>query len=615
MLTAVAGLCPLNALGAEPPRAPRRVLEILQRNLEVTPGYVAFQTAFRAAVPDGDHIELSVETFDAVRAGDMAYRAAFRSWLASEFSTAPPELVVAVGEIALAFVAEQGSMPWPGVPVVFAAVDERSAAVQRLPPRTTGITNRYPIKETLDLALQLFPDARRVVLWGGVSPSDCVRNEIMRGEVAPYAHHLEVVDLVGLPTPELLDRVRALPAGTILLGTSYNLDPAGRSWDGRDFIRTLAAVGTAPVFTVHAHLLGSGMVGGVVVDAGETGQRAMRLVVRLLGGEVAAAIPVERSGPYRTLVDARELGRWRVPEWRAPPGAEILFREVSPWHRYRWHFLAALSVLTVQALLISGLLVARRNRRAAERVARENLAQIAHLNRTGAVGELTVSLAHELNTPLGAALNNAQAARRFMARMPDAPGSEEVKACLDDIAVDVRRARTVLQRIRGALRLGTAHEARLDLAGVIHDAVRLIEVEARDRGISISVDAPDGLPPVSGDGGQLVQVVLNLLMNAIDALGSMPPEHRRISVRAEAVGDGVAIDVVDTGPGIAPSQMSRVFEPFFTTKAGGLGLGLAISRSIVEAHGGRLKAAAGPDGGTAFQVFLPARPRLAAHVH
>jgi len=143
---------------------------------------------------------------------------------------------------------------------------------------------------------------------------------------------------------------------------------------------------------------------------------------------------------------------------------------------------------------------------------------------------------------------------------------------------------------------------------VVRDAVHLVEANARDRGVDLSVDLAAGLPTLRGDDVQLVQVVLNLVMNALDAAGEVPEERRRVRVGAAPLDGGVEIRVVDTGPGIPPAQLDRVFDPFFTTKAGGLGLGLAISRSIVEAHGGRIRASPAEGGGTVFSVLLPAAP-------
>jgi signal transduction histidine kinase len=388
------------------------------------------------------------------------------------------------------------------------------------------------------------------------------------------------------------------------MGLTYHLDTDGRNWDGRDFIQTLADVGRAPVFTVFSHFIGSGSMGGVVLDRADAGRRAMSLVTRILDGEPASAIPVEHGGPYPTVLDWRELERWRVPNAFVPAGAEVRFHEPGPWRRYSREILLLGTVLLFQTLLILVLLIERRRRRAAERQAREDRSVIAHLNRVGAIGELAGSFAHEINTPLGAVVNNAEAARRFLASGPER--STDILACLDDIVGDALRAGDVVRRMRGVMRRDDPRRVPVDLAAIIRDAVRLVEAEARDRDVALELAAAADLPALTGDDVQLVQVVLNLVMNAIDALATVPPERRHVAVTAAPVRQGVEIRVADTGPGIPPAQLEKIFEPFVTSKPSGLGLGLAISRSIVEAHGGSIRVLSGPGDGADFRVFLPA---------
>ncbi len=170
--------------------------------------------------------------------------------------------------------------------------------------------------------------------------------------------------------------------------------------------------------------------------------------------------------------------------------------------------------------------------------------------------------------------------------------------------------------MRGVMRRDDPRLGSVDVATVIRDAERLAEAEARDRDVSLTTLADAKLPPIRGDEVQLVQVVLNLILNGLDALESVPRERRRIVVRASETEGGAEIAVLDTGPGIDPALVDKVFEPFFTTKARGLGMGLAITRSIVEAHGGHIRVLPAPGGGCTFRVFLPeARPEREAIAH
>jgi C4-dicarboxylate-specific signal transduction histidine kinase len=309
------------------------------------------------------------------------------------------------------------------------------------------------------------------------------------------------------------------------------------------------------------------------------------------------------AGPRRVL--ALNAAASSVPAERVPPAAELLEREPTVWARYRYEVVLVVGGFAFQSVLIALLLLERRRRWAAEAKARENLAVVAHMNRVSAFGELVGSLAHELNSPLGAVLSNAQAAQRLIAAGKPADDAD-VRGSLADIVRDVKRASEVIRRIRGVLRKEAWDPADLDVRAVIREAYRLVKADARDKGVSVQVDAAPVLPHVNGDEVQIVQVVLNLLLNAIDAVAAMPEDRRHVRIVAKAVGGQMAITVLDSGLGVTPDVAARLFEPFFTTKPVGLGMGLSISRSIIESHGGTIGLQEAPCGGAAFEIRLPA---------
>jgi PAS domain S-box-containing protein len=240
----------------------------------------------------------------------------------------------------------------------------------------------------------------------------------------------------------------------------------------------------------------------------------------------------------------------------------------------------------------------------AEAMLRRNLDEIAHLNRVAAMGELTASLAHELNQPLAAILSNAQAANRFLNR--ESPNLAQVRECLTDIVADDKRAGKVIKTVRALLRRGESQASLVDLNEVVRDAIRLLGTDAMLRHASVQFEPLPALRPVLGDRTQLHQVVLNLIVNGLDAVAERSPGDRWVWVRtAEAEGGGVKLTVEDSGKGIAESDLARVFEPFHTTKQEGLGMGLSISRTILQAHGGRIWAERSPGHGAIFHCMLP----------
>lgn len=242
-------------------------------------------------------------------------------------------------------------------------------------------------------------------------------------------------------------------------------------------------------------------------------------------------------------------------------------------------------------------------RKRAEAESRRHLEQIAHMDRVAALGEIASSLAHELNQPLTAILSNAQAAHRFLTASP--PDLGELRECLEDIMSNDRRAGEVIRRMRRLLKMGTVERAPLQLDDLVQNVAALISNDALLRQVSIEVIPGRALPLVLGDTVQIQQVILNLLSNAIAAAAAGPPTERLVTVWTVASDGHVELSVRDSGKGIAESDLERIFEPFFTTKDDGLGMGLTISRSIVEAHGGRIWAENDSGGGAILRMRLP----------
>jgi C4-dicarboxylate-specific signal transduction histidine kinase len=251
-------------------------------------------------------------------------------------------------------------------------------------------------------------------------------------------------------------------------------------------------------------------------------------------------------------------------------------------------------------------------RRVAEADAHQKRAELAHVSRVASLGELTATLAHELSQPLTAILNNAAAGKSFL----DGPARDlnEVRETLADISSDTQRAGEVIRRLRGMLKRGAPPEfAPLDLNDVVRTVERIVRGDGVRHQVTVELDLASDLPPTTGDLIQLQQVVMNLMLNAFAAMDQPDRRTRRLRVRTRAV-DGwrVEAEFQDSGSGIGPEMIDRLFEPFVTTKPNGLGMGLSICRSILDQHGGSLRAANNPGGGATFTLTLPASPHSRA---
>ncbi|HEX5399079.1 MAG TPA: ATP-binding protein [Verrucomicrobiae bacterium] len=255
--------------------------------------------------------------------------------------------------------------------------------------------------------------------------------------------------------------------------------------------------------------------------------------------------------------------------------------------------------------LMSGAVVDITERRRSELELQQLRGQLAHAGRVSVMGQLAAAMAHELNQPLGAILSNAEAAELFLDKTP--PAFDELRAILDDIRKDDERAGEVIRRMRALMRRQEMEHQDLSINPLVEDVFRLIGADAALRRVTVILSLSPEMPPVNGDRIHLQQVLLNLILNAMEAIGKLPNGRRQITVQTRRLNEReVDISVADSGPGIDPAILPRLFEPFFTTRQNGMGMSLAICQRIVEAHSGQIRAENQPAGGAAFHVTLPA---------
>jgi PAS domain S-box-containing protein len=253
---------------------------------------------------------------------------------------------------------------------------------------------------------------------------------------------------------------------------------------------------------------------------------------------------------------------------------------------------------------VHGVSIDATKRKLAEIEAQRRESEFAHLSRVAIVGELSGSIAHELNQPLTAILSNAQAAQRFLSQ--DGGNLAELREILQDIVEEDKLAGEVIHRLRRLLRKGEVDLQRLDLADASTEVLRLMRTDLVDRGVSLKTELAGDLPQVLADRVQIQQVLLNLLTNACDAMAGAEPQERRLLLRADLSDGSVHVSLADRGTGLPADEIEHVFEPFVTTKSHGLGLGLTVCRTIIRAHGGRLWATNNSDRGATFHFELPA---------
>ena len=338
------------------------------------------------------------------------------------------------------------------------------------------------------------------------------------------------------------------------------------------------------------------------MSAKKIGREAGQRVARILNGEAAANIPVVTTNFNTLAFDARKLKQWSISESSLPAGSVVLFRQLNAWDLYRWQIVTIVTIIPLQSLIIAWLYYEHRRRRAAERDSRQRLLEVAKMDRAMTVSAMSASIAHELNQPLGAILNNAEAAEMLLsANLPDL---DQLKEILTDIRRDNSRAAEIIKRLRALLKHGDLEAKEIDLAEVVNDTIRLIEHQAAEQDVILKVRSIPGNLWVRADRVHIQQVILNVAMNAMDAMQSLPPTARKLELYVNRRNGDVTVSIKDTGTGIQEDKLDSIFEPFVTTKKQGTGIGLSIARTIINTYGGKIWAENEAGGGAIFHFTL-----------
>ena len=578
----------------------RRSVLLLDQGYVGSPWYDAYSNAFRSAFAGrtDEGIVIQAEHLDFGHFSGPEHDDILRAYLLGKYRNSPINVIVAAGPKALEFALHVRGELGSNVPVVFSIVDTATLARLR-PSNATGHILQYTLRDQITSARALVPDLQHVALVGDPLETQSFMDEFRR-ELPIFSAQLDFIDLTGLSLQDVKRRVAELPENTAIVYTAINVDGAGVSYIPRDALVAIAEVANRPIVIDSETMLGYGGTGGFVASPAALARQTAQLALRVLNGQDPSTIPASID-ELKPIFDWQQLKRWHVSEHRLPPGSEIYFREPTVWEQYWWQIALTLAIVLVQAGLVAVLLLEHRRRQLAEVQSRQRMAELARVMRFSTAGELTASIAHEINQPLGSILTNAETADAIL--QSSTPDIAELKEIVKDILRDDRRASEVIRRMRSLLKKAPFELKSLDLNEVARETVEFLATLPRKVEL-VSVITPDALP-ILGDRIQLQQVVLNLVVNGIDAMRGTPSENRIISIRTSRVENFAELSVSDRGHGIPEDKLKKVFEPFFTSKAEGMGMGLSIARTIVEAHNGRIWAENQIGGGAVFRVSLP----------
>jgi signal transduction histidine kinase len=524
----------------------------------------------------------------------------------STFDNRPkPDLILTIAGPAAVFARKHRQQLFPESPLLLAAVDQRYVGDAPLGENEAAVTVLNDFPGLVDGILQVRPKTRMVfVVVGSGAIADFWRLRLEE-QFSRFDQRLKFVWSNGLSFSEILRRSSTLPPDSAIFYLVFGTDAAGASYADERAIADLHATANAPLFSLHSVFLGRGIVGGKLMDIDELVRRTSKAAYDILSGVSPNDVRVAPQPPGRAMFDWRELQRWGISESLLPADSSVIHRGPTLWSEHRGLVLVTVAALSIQALLIAGLLFERRARRRAEFESRRNLALASDVSRRETMSALTSSIAHELVQPISAMLHNAEALLLMTNSKRATP--EDIHETLSDIQAGGVRATEIIDRHRAMLRSRQMEKKPIKLQTIVNDTLTLVAHDIAARQVEVVNAMSPNACVIEGDPVLLEQVFVNLVMNAMDAVGDTPQSERRITITSMVSRTEAQVSVCDTGPGLPAELAGKLFTPFATTKQHGLGIGLAITRTIVEAHGGSIEARNHSTRGAIFTVTLPVK--------
>jgi signal transduction histidine kinase len=472
--------------------------------------------------------------------------------------------------------------------------------------KTAAIGMKLDAQKTISEALDIFPETSSLYFICGISRLDSLYMKISKEEALKIGSRVRVAFLSGMSMDEVLKNVHNLPVNSLIIVSGFNKDRDNVPYYTPESVRLISLSANAPVFAYSDMGFGEGAFGGKVLSFKKAGQLAGETAVRILKGTDPLSLKFSENDYYDYLLDWRELVKWKITDLeKKKPGATVLYREISFLDKYKWLLFAGILFLLMQTFLITVLFqMNRRQKRMTKQMIETDrrYMEIIREDRILRMGMLTVSLSHELNQPLTAILSNAQAGKRFLESNNSDP------ALLKDILANIvdadNRAASVLRSIRGLMNLEKREKERVDLNNLITEIADLYHSKAIELNCKLKLQLPDNQIYVIADAIQIQQVLLNLISNASQSMERTDRSINLINITVTLDDEYALVSVRDFGQGIDDSVKINLFKPFITSRKEGTGVGLAISRFIIEDHQGKIWAENKPDGGAEFTFNL-----------
>ena len=440
------------------------------------------------------------------RQDDENSEAAFVEYLLALYSSRPLDLIVAIGAPAANFVQRHRQRLFSATPMIFTAVEQRRVQYEKLTENDTVVAVAHDFSAAFDNILRVLPLTKTIAVVNGASSNEIFWLGEMRRELALLTGRIELRWYNEKSFEEILIDAAGLPPHSAIFWHLMNVDATGVAHEANDALNKLSRSANAPIFSYDSSFFGEAIVGGPMHSVRELSQITAAVAIRILNGEKAGGIKTPPTGFAAPIFDWRQLQRWGISDSNLPARSTTYFRESSVWERYTWQIAFISTVILIQAGLISLLLQEHRRRQLAEVQARQRMAELAHVNRFSTAGELTASIAHEINQPLGSILTNAETADEIL--KSSRPDIAELKEIVRDILLDDRRATEVIRRMRSLLKKAPFELKNIDLNEVARETAEFLSQLAVARKVELTSLITQNALPILGDRIQLQQVIL-----------------------------------------------------------------------------------------------------------
>jgi len=603
-------LFPVNIRGVRPGDGQKNIL-IICALVPTTPAYKPILDGIRQELYKSyqDSFNLRVEYLETERYPADQYPPEKLGLIVEKYKNVKLDLLVCIGiniVSTIKKIPDSELLSLPALIIDFDLSGYQMPFDMSLNSRTAVIGIKLDIRRTLLKARELFPQTTGLWVISGKSESDKLLEKLAQADIQYINENVNVTFESGKTMDENLRIVRNLPDNSMVIIPAINTDGNNVPYFNTEAIRLISIAANAPVFTYSDTGFGDGSFGGEILSWKKVGETAGKTSVKILNGTDPAMIDLSGIDYYDQLFDWRLLEKWdQTALARKGKGYKTMYREYTFLGKYKWLLTSGIVFILLQSLLITSLVRSYRKQKRLTRQIVESdkrYIDIVQQDRIQRMGMLTASISHELNQSLTAILSTAQAGKRFIEAKNTDPAL--LKEIFENIVEDNNRAASVLKSIRGMMKLEKREKEKVDINILITQIEELYRSKAIELNSKITVLLPDGPVYVLADAIQIQQVLLNFITNATSAMQDKVGIVKAIDIKEYINNEFVTVSVRDYGAGFDESIKSSMFKPFVTSKKDGIGIGLSISKLIIEEHDGMIEARNMPEGGAEFSFSL-----------